>query len=101
MPTEVCHKIGFGWIHGELNPGQLDYGRNVISNRLCAHRQKFEPTHKLKSLTHAVAIDIVNLLEGSALAAQTRVFCATLVGTSQVFIASMLPRFRVSTHTFF
>ena len=46
----------------ESNRGPLDYEHDVISTMLCAHRQKFEPAHMLKSLTHAVAIDIVNLV---------------------------------------
>ena len=91
MTAEVRHRLVFGLIHGESNPVHPGYGHDILSNRLCAHRQKFEPVHMLKSLTHPVAIYIVNLLEGSDLAAQTRVFCATLVGTSKVFIASMIP----------
>ena len=52
----------FPSFHEESNRGPLDYEHDVISTMLCAHRQKFEPAHMLKSLTHAVAIDIVNLV---------------------------------------
>ena len=57
-------RYGFGFFpsfHKESNRGPLDYEHDVLSTMLCAHRQKFEPAHMLKSLTHAVAIDIVNL----------------------------------------
>ena len=62
MPTEVCHKIDFVRIHRESNPGQIDYGHNIILNRLWAHCKKFEPVHMLKFFTHAASIAKLSFL---------------------------------------
>ena len=56
MPTEVRREIGFGRIHRESKTGQIDYGCDIMSNRLFAHCKKFEPAYMLKSLTHSVQL---------------------------------------------
>ena len=64
--TEVRHmKFGFlKLILGESNSGPLGYGRDVISNRLCAHCQKLKPAHQLTIFDSRIVIDIVNLDKG-------------------------------------
>ena len=101
-------KFGFlELIHGESKSRPQGYGHDIISNRLCAYCQKLKPAHQLTIFDSRIVIDIVDSHPRSVRSDSTirTVQGAThilgyhfSVGTSSVFFASTLPRYRVSLH---